>query len=343
MLRSTFFRRGFTLIELLVVIAIIAILVALLLPAVQQAREAARRSQCKNNLKQLGLAFANYHDVHNTFPMGNHGRDGWGMSFYPALLPYLDQTALYEAFDFSVNNGNDIGYTDQCNNLRAKGVETTLIPSLLCPSSPLPRRVQSTCANSMAASYVGIMGAAQGNGFTATQAKQIRANCCRCCSGLSGGHVSAGGMLLGPEGGGSSGVQRIQRGGRPVLLRQVTDGTSNVMMMGESSDWAFDASGNPQHVDPSWPHGWMMGTHHDANRRRHFNLTTVRYPIGTRDYNLPGVKGNHGPNNPLVSAHPGGINALLADGSVRFLTESMDLGILKALALRADGEPLGDF
>src|SRR5438128_1844485 len=92
-------RRGFTLIELLVVIAIIAILIALLLPAVQQAREAARRTQCRNNLKQIGLALHNYHDTMNTFPMGMSGWPGtlegaeWGWGVF--IIPYLDQSALY--------------------------------------------------------------------------------------------------------------------------------------------------------------------------------------------------------------------------------------------------------
>ncbi len=92
--------RGFTLIELLVVIAIIAILIALLLPAVQQAREAARRTQCKNNLKQIGLAFHNYHDVYNTFPVGSRewvgtGGTSWGQSWWLSMLPYMEQSNIY--------------------------------------------------------------------------------------------------------------------------------------------------------------------------------------------------------------------------------------------------------
>src|SRR6056297_1446776 len=90
-------KRGFTLIELLVVIAIIAILVALLLPAVQQAREAARRSSCKNNLKQLGLAMHNYHDVHDCFPLGMVHRINWRVS----ILPYLEQSTIFNQLDFN--------------------------------------------------------------------------------------------------------------------------------------------------------------------------------------------------------------------------------------------------
>ncbi len=90
-------QRGFTLIELLVVIAIIAILIALLLPAVQQAREAARRTQCKNNLKQIGLSLHNYHDVYNSFPNGtvSTSAGNWGISWWARVLPYVDQAPLY--------------------------------------------------------------------------------------------------------------------------------------------------------------------------------------------------------------------------------------------------------
>ena len=103
-------RRGFTLIELLVVIAIIAILVALLLPAVQQAREAARRSSCKNNLKQIGLALHNYHDTHRVFPPGQiRGRNpstgvecGNGFSWGAMLLPFLEESAVYDGLDFTI-------------------------------------------------------------------------------------------------------------------------------------------------------------------------------------------------------------------------------------------------
>src|SRR5882724_3782063 len=100
-------RRGFTLIELLVVIAIIAVLVALLLPAVQQAREAARRSQCKNNLKQYGLAMHNYHEAHGMFAIGGTNWGGPGLSFHARLLPYMDQTPLYNMINQRYNGNAD--------------------------------------------------------------------------------------------------------------------------------------------------------------------------------------------------------------------------------------------
>lgn len=123
-------RRGFTLIELLVVIAIIAILIALLLPAVQQAREAARRSQCKNNLKQLGLAIHNYHDVHNVFPMSSRSNTRTnGFSWIAMALPFLDQVPLYQKLDFN----RTLVDTGGPNN---RQLIQTPLTALLCPTDP---------------------------------------------------------------------------------------------------------------------------------------------------------------------------------------------------------------
>src|SRR5579871_6659577 len=129
-------RKGFTLIELLVVIAIIAVLMALLLPAVQQAREAARRSQCKNNLKQVGLALHNYHEIANMLPPGwvgitagapdIHGLNGWGWA--SKILPLLDQSTAYNQINFSVDVSN------AANN----AMRLTTFPVFRCPSDPQP-------------------------------------------------------------------------------------------------------------------------------------------------------------------------------------------------------------
>jgi len=338
-------RRGFTLIELLVVIAIIAILVALLLPAVQQAREAARRSSCKNNLKQIGLALHNYHETHNTLPMGNSSFSGWGLSWMPALLPYVEESALFDSFDFDTL-GTNYGYIEQCDNLGEAGKK--LIPTFLCPSSPLPKRVTAACANSMAASYVGISGAADDANFPAGKAKVIGNNHNSCCNvgtqpNAGNGIKSTGGMLVGPDGGGNSGEIRATEGGRARSFHQAVDGTSNVMVVGECSDFAFNSAGAPQRVDGSFPHGWMMGTHSDADRNREFNLTTIRYAPNTRTYNLPGVHQNHGANNPLMSAHAGGVQCLMLDGHVSFISENIDLLTLKRLATRDDREVVGEY
>ena len=126
-------KRGFTLIELLVVIAIIAILIALLLPAVQQAREAARRSQCKNNLKQIGLALHNYHETHRVFPPGFINENSWLCNTF--ILPFLDQAPLYNKL--SPNGPMDLTNTTVLADVR------TVLPAYLCPSSADPNPSQN--------------------------------------------------------------------------------------------------------------------------------------------------------------------------------------------------------
>src|SRR5437660_1682166 len=137
-------RRGFTLIELLVVIAIIAVLIALLLPAVQAAREAARRSQCINNMKQIGLALANYESANGSYPasygssadmtLGNHWGTWGSWSPTALMLPYLEQKPLYDAINFSVVSHGDKAHADIMNSTAV----TTRISSFICPSATLP-------------------------------------------------------------------------------------------------------------------------------------------------------------------------------------------------------------
>ncbi len=342
-------RRGFTLVELLVVIAIIGILIALLLPAVQAAREAARRAQCSNNLKQLGLALHNYHDTYKCMPIGvrNGGwNGGWGTSFYVRLLPYVEQTALADQWPWTEKGAydRDEGYAAGNANLRGTPVNILELPisAFRCPSSPLPMYNSGGNAVCMA-SYPGIMGAVEA---TVGYITSWQRGCCYCCSGdntgtgdPSDGLTSSNGMLT---------YRRV------IKFSDCTDGTSNTMILGETSDWALDsATGARRHIDPSWPHGWPMGTawggqigdgiSTSSSTNRAFNLTAVRYPVGTRNYNLPGVGRNHGSNNPLLSAHPGGAQICLTDASVRFLSETTELRTLKLLADRQDRQPVPEF
>lgn len=128
-------RRGFTLIELLVVIGIIAVLIALLLPAVQQAREAARRTECKNNLKQIGIALHSYHDAHNTFPPGYIRPHGTSWHYH--LLPYLDQANVYNLVSFAGYTGTTSAASIWITGNNLVAVET-VIPVFRCPSDPTP-------------------------------------------------------------------------------------------------------------------------------------------------------------------------------------------------------------
>lgn len=325
-------RAAFSLVELLVVLAIVAILAALLLPAIQAAREAARRAQCSNNLKQLGLALQSYHDTYKTLPMGGRTSgpiDMPGTSFYVAILPYLERGSLFECWPW----GPYDGYARLNPNLQH--ILDMPFPTLRCPSSSLTEFGDaSQNDNVLMASYAGIMGAVEDQG--AFVESRVRP-CCTCCNQDGNTHylngfLSGGGLLPANQ---------------CVAFSSCLDGTSNVLIVGEASGGA----GAGRNFGPSWPHGWATGM--SRNHRvtgggpnddmRPFNLTAIRYPIGTRDRNLPGIASNHGANNPLLSEHPGGTHGLLLDGSVRFLPNSLDLAILKLLATRDDGQPLPRF
>ena len=320
--------RGFTLIELLVVIAIIAILIALLLPAVQQAREAARRTQCKNNLKQIGLALHNYHDVYGTFPIGNRnylsgeGAD-WGQSWWVGVLPYLDQAPLYNGFKQDIANS---GYNGQAAYLNGK-----TFAARLCPSSPMSQ-YETTPHNGTAsvavAHYTGISGVYPDPQDPAR----------------NWATTEGGGMGWGSSGGILYYKSRIR-------IRDITDGTTNTIIVGEQSDWCVEtATGLNRIAIHSWPHGMFMGS--PGRGWRQFNVATLRHRPGYKQaegghnaFGCPttGVCGNAGVNNPIQSAHSGGVQVLLADGSVRFVSENLDMDTWLRLGTRDDGQVIGEF
>lgn len=346
-------RRGFTLIELLVVIAIIAILVALLLPAVQQAREAARRSQCKNNLKQVGLALANYVErTRELLPPGNVASrvGGWGPSWWIFLLPYMDQDSVYKKLTFA---GNHPGWSccgDQLTpplggELNGLVLSQASFPFTVCPSSPLTSRRDSGRYNTPHPHYFGIMGSTDGNGFTnpggfTSPTGRLR-YCCGCCGGQQAtGIISAGGVF---------GPLESRR------LSTVKDGTANVIYVGEASDYIYNAAGQ-KIIDAVGVHGVLMGSPNlttiqgsgtNAMFERQFNLLTIRYAPNAKaiDNNAawPGIGDNFGINLPLNSAHSGGTNVLMGDGTVRFLGNNIDMLTYRRLVTRDDGAATADF
>jgi prepilin-type N-terminal cleavage/methylation domain-containing protein len=343
--------RGFTLIELLVVIAIIAILIALLMPAVQQAREAARRTQCRNNLKQLGIALHNYLDTFKMFPPGGvHGGDprtnggsghSFGPSFYGLLLPYFDQAPLYNAMTFS---GRSPGYIHEgggaTNNAGMFNRDIVLpagpLTVIRCPSSANAVSVarSATFDYEPFAHYAGISGAVDMQTYNETRVFDDGV------LGLIGG----GGMLI------------PNKGIRP---RDCTDGTSNTMILGEQTGRLERLTpGTYSEINASGTtHGWLMGLRVSGtppnlrpdpadDDERCFNLTTIRYSPNQEPFAnqlFPGMGSNVGANNPLLSYHEGGVQIALSDGSVRFLSENIHLESLKQLAVRDDGQVLGEF
>jgi prepilin-type N-terminal cleavage/methylation domain-containing protein/prepilin-type processing-associated H-X9-DG protein len=296
-------RRGFTLIELLVVIAIIAVLIALLLPAVQQAREAARRSQCKNNLKQLGLGLQNYHDMAKLFPPGYvsnrpgiPGNTSWcrtnvgGSTQYAnwivLMLPYLDQAPLAKKFNYNVP------FQDTSNQMAPPNdAYIIFLPVLACPSNVLAQTPST--GNQYRSSYFGVQG---------------------------GGAVpDCGNTGCSPANERAHWVSGILWAGSSISTRDIKDGTSHVFIVGET-----------RYATASW----------GASAKQ----DTCTFPIniaGTQDpinlFSGPGIHSTRG----FSSDHAGGCHFSMADGSVRFVSQNMDLAAYRSLGQRADKLPLG--
>ncbi|WP_417850732.1 DUF1559 domain-containing protein [Thalassoglobus sp.] len=320
--------KGFTLIELLVVIAIIAILVALLLPAVQQAREAARRTQCKNNLKQMGLALHNYHDVYSTFPIGAqtpYYRANWRAS----ILPYLDQAPLYNQLTqtpeptrgYASGNGNSAAGWQVAN----QALNNQLIPAYKCPSSTTDSFNISTSPvtnngkpspdaslgneTAMTMDYIGISGSYSG----------VAPYNQNCGTEIYGGYACNNGLM---------------RVGAVSRMRDATDGSSNTMIIGEQSGLI-----NNRDYRANYYGGWAG---YSSINSWGTGVRTIRYSPNPA-IAPPGGDQTYNSNGPLTSEHVGGVQIVMADGSVRFLSENLDITTLLALGSAKDGQVLGEF
>ncbi|EAQ82815.1 DUF1559 domain-containing protein [Blastopirellula marina] len=324
--------RGFTLVELLVVIAIIGVLIALLLPAVQQAREAARRMSCSNNLKQVGLAVHNYHDTHLKLPIG--AQYYWHSNFLVHLLPFLEQGNIYDGLVF--NNASAMlfdstsmsGYR-QANYEVMQGFNA---PAYQCPSSPLPEFAENPggpveCGTT---SYIGVAGAPTSSITSTDPTGQSR------CVSASTGYLCSNGALIPNE---------------SLRLAQISDGTTNTVIIAEQSNWTVNSSG--QKIDQrnssrrgAWIGANTVGYPGDAagtswSSGAIYNVSTIRYGVGFRTLSS-GTGGNHqtGGNTPIHSAHPGGAMVVRCDAGVSFLPETMDWEVLRNICIRDDGNVL---
>ncbi len=302
--------RGFTLIELLVVIAIIAVLIGLLLPAVQAAREAARRAQCINNLKQIGIAMHNYADAMGGFPPTAFALlkpttqqfGGWGVQ----ILDYIEQPQVYNAYNFNW------GFHMPSNQTAVR----TVLSVYLCPSTPRPGTPVPGVVDFSSGTGVPDpnLSAAPGDYFTARSYIETWYTSPRI------EHIGALDM------------------GNHTPFNQIRDGLSNTLL-------AYECAGKPDYYDRNgrlarkndptkdwFSHGAWAGF---------MNMRIVSFIGDEYEYDGPCVINCHNGWNAVYSFHPGGVNTLACDGSVRFLKESTARSVLKAFVSKGEDEVIG--
>ncbi len=324
-------RRGFTLIELLVVIAIIAILIALLLPAVQQAREAARRTQCKNNIKQIGLALHNYHDTYNTFPPGRTRNpniaDSWytgNLNWHGRILPFIDQAPLFNQIDWTRGGGTNA--TDGNTGTANTAVRARILPAFLCPSDPANGSVSWTDPSGTRVtsppltdaygrtSYVGNAGnvnnesAATPGLFGTNSSVQMRDITDGTSNTLAVSEVMIGFPILASSGSDPTGSPAM-------CATSGTPTTTQVEQRGHSWFWSYRQASNlfSTRIGPNWKQNYDCG----------YSSTGVTY--AARSY------------------HVGGVHALMCDGSVRFISDALNLTTWQHLGDARDGNVIGEF
>lgn len=329
--------RGFTLVELLVVIAIIGILIALLLPAVQAAREAARRSQCSNNLKQMALALHNYHDVHLTFPPAilNCGRQANGGIQFPGqvknttgwtlLLPFLEQRPLHDKYNFNVcsSMSDEHSYGVLGNDTMNEAVINTRVAAFECPSAPTAGELRSNAAGT--ADRYSMRNARRTNYFFATGV-------------FNDDHDSYSS---------SSVANDIRRGmfgnNGAAKMATITDGTSNSIAIGESLGGAkFKQNDN-------WGPWALCGAntccHGAVVSGSSTTLTYTASHVSESGINAAWSGDTQGRMfaRTFGSQHPGGAQFALGDGSTRFISETIDYLTFAKLNYISDGQVVGEY
>ncbi|QDU76320.1 Fimbrial protein precursor [Bremerella volcania] len=344
-------KRGFTLVELLVVIAIIGVLIALLLPAVQQAREAARRMQCSNNLKQMALATHNYHDVHLQFPPGHVAEsntpNGWARrgSWMVRILPFIEQKAAYDQSQLPGGGLDNHSAGWAAPLLAWQAVNEARVDGFWCPSSPLPKTyTQPTSSASQSAGapaeievqisdYAANAGCAFKGGTTNTaHSTQFWG---------WGGRLADNGFL--PTFLSKAVSTQPPWYGSKVDFAAVTDGSSNTIAIGEQGNfYQQDKDVRASYVRG----GWWNGGSTDAEGSDMANYVCTSYPINAVSVGWMGTSRNENVTyneTAFRSAHPGGAQFALGDGSVKFIAETVDFATYTALMDRADGVPVGEY
>ena len=313
---------AFTLVELLVVIAIIGILIALLLPAVQAAREAARRSQCSNNEKQIALALHNYHDSFKTLPFG--GAAGWGHTWHAYILPYIEQNAVYEGIPWTDSGSSGEARPNDPFTIMSR----TVIPAFKCPSDPQPVQYPTSMNGLTRRSCGSYLGNAGGN--LSTDSRRGTG------SGVPAGidARNSDGVLL------AYAIRTTTRRRDPIPFAAIVDGTSNTLLIGESP---YLVTG----VCPYCDRLYLYSYNNDVDQGSDWSEF-----LGSTYYKINRSLSEEASPAPLTwaerelsfgSYHPGGCNVALSDGSTRFVSETIELNTWQAVGSREGKEVVGEW
>jgi prepilin-type N-terminal cleavage/methylation domain-containing protein/prepilin-type processing-associated H-X9-DG protein len=306
---------GFTLIELLVVIAVVGVLIALLLPAVQQAREAARRIQCANNLKQLGLAFHGYHDPHGTFPPGRVrsrvDRRGQVFSAFAMILPQIDQIALYHSINFDLNADRGVGGPENDTARR------TRLAAFLCPSDSASDSDKPDQAPTNYQMNTGTRHPARDNNGPLYENSRVR---------------------LGDFRDGTSQTVCLSELARSMSVRaNDTIEVPDRLILSHEATCRPAGPARPSARGNRWIYGAPNHTMYSHHRAPNDPSPDCRggVPFGDRtnaEWDRLSL------DSAARGLHPGGVNALFADGSVRFIKNAIAVSTWRALGTIAGGE-----